>query len=40
VGIVAGVFNLVPLVGPFIGGGPAVIIALISGQPPSSTPWW
>jgi predicted PurR-regulated permease PerM len=33
VGIVAGVFNLVPLVGPFIGGGLAVIIALISGQP-------
>jgi predicted PurR-regulated permease PerM len=33
VGIVAGVFNLVPLVGPFIGGGLAVIIALVSGQP-------
>jgi predicted PurR-regulated permease PerM len=33
VGIVAGVFNLVPLVGPFIGGALAVIIALISGQP-------
>jgi predicted PurR-regulated permease PerM len=33
VGMVAGVFNLVPLVGPFIGGGLAVIIALISGQP-------
>ena len=33
VGIVAGIFNLVPLVGPFIGGGLAVIIALISGQP-------
>jgi predicted PurR-regulated permease PerM len=33
VGMVAGVFNLVPLIGPFIGGGLAVIIALISGQP-------
>jgi predicted PurR-regulated permease PerM len=33
VGMVAGVFNLVPLVGPFIGGGLAVIIALIGGQP-------
>jgi predicted PurR-regulated permease PerM len=33
VGLVAGVFNLVPLVGPFIGGGLAVVIALISGQP-------
>jgi predicted PurR-regulated permease PerM len=33
VGMVAGVFNLVPLVGPFIGGGLAVAIALISGQP-------
>jgi len=33
VGMVAGIFNLVPLVGPFIGGGLAVIIALVSGQP-------
>ena len=33
VGMVAGVVNLVPLVGPFIGGGLAVIIALLSGQP-------
>jgi predicted PurR-regulated permease PerM len=33
VGMVAGVFNLVPLVGPFIGGGLAVIIALIAGEP-------
>ena len=33
VGMVAGIFNLVPLVGPFIGGGLAVIIALISGEP-------
>jgi len=33
VGIVAGVFNLVPLVGPFIGGGLAVVIALVSGRP-------
>ena len=33
VGIVAGIFNLVPLVGPFIGGGLAVVIALISGEP-------
>src|SRR5919109_1631705 len=33
VGMVAGVFNLVPLIGPFIGGGLAVVIALISGEP-------
>ena len=33
VGMVAGIFNLVPLVGPFIGGGLAVIIALVSGEP-------
>jgi predicted PurR-regulated permease PerM len=33
VGMVAGVFNLVPLIGPFIGGGLAVIIALIDGEP-------
>jgi predicted PurR-regulated permease PerM len=33
VGIVAGVFNLVPLVGPFIAGGLAVVIALVSGEP-------
>jgi predicted PurR-regulated permease PerM len=33
VGIVAGVFNLVPLIGPFIGGGLAVVIALLSGKP-------
>jgi predicted PurR-regulated permease PerM len=33
VGMVAGVFNLVPLIGPFIGGGLAVVIALVSGQP-------
>jgi predicted PurR-regulated permease PerM len=33
VGIVAGVFNLVPLVGPFIAGGLAVVVALIGGEP-------
>ena len=33
VGIVAGVFNLVPLIGPFIAGGLAVIIALVGGEP-------
>jgi predicted PurR-regulated permease PerM len=33
VGMVAGIFNLVPLVGPFIGGGLAVIIAVVSGEP-------
>ena len=33
VGIVAGVFNLVPLIGPFIGGGLAVVIALVAGEP-------
>ena len=33
VGMVAGIFNLVPLVGPFIGGGLAVIIAIVSGEP-------
>jgi len=31
VGMVAGVFNLVPLIGPFIAGGLAVIIALVGG---------
>jgi predicted PurR-regulated permease PerM len=33
VGLVAGVFNLVPLIGPFIGAVPAVILALLSGHP-------
>jgi predicted PurR-regulated permease PerM len=33
VGMVAGVFNLVPLIGPFIGGGLAVVIALVAGKP-------
>jgi predicted PurR-regulated permease PerM len=33
VGIVAGVFNLVPLIGPFIAGGLAVVIALVGGKP-------
>jgi predicted PurR-regulated permease PerM len=33
VGIVAGVFNLVPLIGPFIGAVPAVILGLLSGHP-------
>ena len=33
VGIVAGLFNLVPLIGPFIGGGLAVVIALLNGKP-------
>jgi predicted PurR-regulated permease PerM len=33
VGIVAGVFNLVPLIGPFIAGGLAVVIALVGGEP-------
>jgi predicted PurR-regulated permease PerM len=33
VGMVAGVFNLVPLIGPFIGGGLAVVIALVAGEP-------
>lgn len=33
VGLVAGVFNLVPLIGPFIGGGLAVVIALLNGKP-------
>jgi predicted PurR-regulated permease PerM len=33
VGIVAGVFNLVPLIGPFIAGGLAVIIAVVGGEP-------
>ncbi|HEU4396702.1 MAG TPA: AI-2E family transporter [Actinomycetota bacterium] len=33
VGMVAGVFNLVPLIGPFIAGGLAVIIALVGGEP-------
>jgi predicted PurR-regulated permease PerM len=33
VGLVAGLFNLVPLIGPFIGGGLAVVIALLNGEP-------
>jgi predicted PurR-regulated permease PerM len=33
VGLVAGVFNLVPLIGPFIAGGLAVVIALLNGEP-------
>lgn len=33
VGLIAGVFNLVPLIGPFIGAVPAVILALLSDQP-------
>jgi predicted PurR-regulated permease PerM len=33
VGLIAGIFNLVPLIGPFIGAVPAVILALLSDQP-------
>jgi predicted PurR-regulated permease PerM len=33
VGMVAGIFNLVPLIGPFIGAVPAVILGLLSGHP-------
>ena len=33
VGLIAGVFNLVPLIGPFIGAVPAVILALLDGHP-------
>ncbi len=33
VGLIAGVFNLVPLIGPFIGAIPAVILGLLSGHP-------
>jgi predicted PurR-regulated permease PerM len=33
VGLIAGVFNLVPLIGPFIGAIPAVILALLSDHP-------
>jgi predicted PurR-regulated permease PerM len=33
VGLVAGVFNLVPLIGPFIGAIPAVFLGLLSGDP-------
>ncbi|MGH2727867.1 MAG: AI-2E family transporter, partial [Actinomycetota bacterium] len=32
VGLIAGVFNLVPLIGPFIGAIPAVILALLDGH--------
>ena len=38
VGLIAGVFNLVPLIGPFIGAIPAVILALLSDQPADA--WW
>jgi predicted PurR-regulated permease PerM len=37
VGMIAGVFNLVPLIGPFIGAIPAVILALLSDNPGD---WW
>ena len=37
VGLIAGVFNLVPLIGPFIGAIPAVILALLSDNPGD---WW
>jgi predicted PurR-regulated permease PerM len=33
VGLIAGIFNLVPLIGPFIGAIPAVFIGLLSGEP-------
>lgn len=33
VGMIAGIFNLVPLIGPFIGAVPAVLIGLLSGSP-------
>ena len=33
VGMIAGIFNLVPLIGPFIGAVPAVILGLLSGEP-------
>lgn len=33
VGLVAGIFNLVPLIGPFIGAVPAVVLGLLSGDP-------
>jgi predicted PurR-regulated permease PerM len=33
VGLVAGLFNLVPLIGPWIGGALAVVIALLNGEP-------
>lgn len=33
VGMIAGVFNLVPLIGPWIGGIPGVVIALTTGSP-------
>jgi predicted PurR-regulated permease PerM len=33
VGLIAGIFNLVPLIGPFIGAVPAVFIGLLSGNP-------
>jgi predicted PurR-regulated permease PerM len=33
IGVIAGIFNLVPLIGPFIGAVPAVAIGLLSGHP-------
>jgi len=38
IGMIAGFFNLVPLIGPYIGGVPAVLIALTTAQP--STAIW
>ena len=41
VGMIAGLFNLVPLIGPWIAGAVAVVIALLNGDPawPSGPPW-
>jgi predicted PurR-regulated permease PerM len=33
VGMIAGIFNIVPLIGPWIGGIPGVVIALATGSP-------
>lgn len=33
IGLIAGIFNLVPLIGPFLAAIPAVLVGLLSGQP-------
>jgi predicted PurR-regulated permease PerM len=34
IGLLAGLFNIIPFVGPFVGGGVAVVVGAVSGGPP------
>ena len=38
VGMIAGLFNMIPLIGPYIGGIPGVIVALTTGRPDDRDP--